>query len=210
MTKAIERRQHRPEPKQVRARERQAKILRAAGGLLQTGSISDVTTTTIALKASVPVGSVYRYFGDRNDILELLYQQAFESVEKSLMKSHARISTDNTTDPIRHILGSFWQIAKAHPTFVKLTRWANSHYSLWDVTPGGDSNLATLIEETLDYSGARIPAHRKTAASKIMVTTTSVLVDLIVEEDNNDTANALLDELAVLLEAYVATFDQTD
>lgn len=210
MTKAIERKQRRPAPKQVRARERQTKILRAANGLLQTGSVSDVTTTTVALKAAVPVGSVYRYFGDRNDILELLYQQAYDSVEKSLMKSHAQISAENTTDPIRCILGSFWQTAKTHPTFVKLTRWANSHYSLWDVMPGGDSNLAALIEKTLDYSGVRIPAHRKMAANKIMVTATSVLVDLIVEEDDSDTANALLDELAVLLGAYVATFDQTD
>ena len=207
MSKAIKRREVKPAPKQERARKRQSAILAAAEALLLDGSPTDVSTTAIALKAGIPVGSIYRYFEDKEDILEQLYHTAYNEVETTLVDQKSSLVTgSNFGDEIHQLLNAFWQAARAHPTFIPLTRWANSHYSLWDVTPGQNSSLAKLIEGTLLDAGVEIPDTRKKSAQKTLVTTVSVLTDVIIEEDDAVTAKAQIDELAVLLEAYIGTF----
>lgn len=207
MSKAIKRREVKPAPKQERARKRQSAILAAAETLLVEGSPTDISTTSVALKAGIPVGSIYRYFEDKEDILEQLYHTAYNDVEASLVKMQATLSTGSDVGQAVHrLLDIFWQAARAHPTFVPLTRWANSHYSLWDVTPGQNSSLAQLIENTLLDAGVEIPDTRKTSAQKTLVTTVSVLADVIIEEDDADRAKAQIEELAILLEAYIGTF----
>lgn len=207
MNQAVRRKDSKPAPKQARAKERRAAILASARALLSEGTLNALTTTRIAAKASIPVGSVYRYFDDKSDILDCLYREAYAEIETAVVASQANIASDlNAPEVIRHMLGGFWRSAREHPTFIMLTRWANSHYSLWDVTPGRASSLFSLVEETLEKSGVILPTERKAAATRTMVTTISVLADLSIEEDDAIKAKALIDELATLLEAYVGTF----
>lgn len=207
MSKAIKRREVKPAPKQERARKRQSAILAAAEVLLTEGSPTDISTTAIAMKAGIPVGSIYRYFEDKEDILEQLYHTAYNDVEAAVVDQKTGFSSGTDFgQAIHQLLNTFWQTARTHPTFVPLTRWANSHYSLWDVTPGQNSSLAQLIENTLLDAGVEIPDTRKTSAQKTLVTTVSVLVDVIIEEDDADRAKAQIKELAILLEAYIGTF----
>ncbi len=207
MSKAIKRNGVKPAPKQERARKRQSAILAAAEALLISGSTSDISTTSVALKAGIPVGSIYRYFDDKEDILEQLYQTAYDEVEHELTQKQALVAeTASVGDAIRKMLDAFWTISRARPTYVALTRWANSHYSLWDVTPGQNSSLAELIETTLLDAGVEIPDNRKNPAKKSLVTIVSVLVDMIIEEDDATRAKAQIEELATLLEAYIGTF----
>lgn len=209
MSIALKRPEPRAVPKQVRAQERRSAILLAANSFVMEGLVEDVTTTNIAQRANIPVGSVYRYFDDRTHILDELYRSAFAEIESDLERAQANSETGwPIGKTIHHLLSHFWKTARAHPTFRVLTRWANQQYSLWDVTPGPNSNLATLIQQTLASSGIRIHPARQYAASKTLVTTASVLVDMSIEESNEEKAEALIKELAVLLEAYVNTLDK--
>lgn len=61
----------RTEPKQTRARVRVGSILAVTEDMLADGE--KVTTSSIAQKAGIPVGSVYRYFPDLNAIYRRLY-----------------------------------------------------------------------------------------------------------------------------------------
>ena len=171
------------------------------------GRVDHVTTTNIAQRASIPVGSVYRYFEDRTHILDQLYRTAYTDVENSMIEAQAAIDKEwpiNKT--IQYLLRHFWLQARAHPSFRVLTRWANQHYSMWDVMPGTSSNLTGMIKNALRTAGVNIDAEREPAATKTMVTAVSVLIDMLLEEDNEQTAAALMKELAVLLEAYIGTF----
>ena len=69
----------RTQPKQSRARERVATILTAAEEMLASGE--KVTTSSIAKKAGIPVGSVYRYFPDINAI----YSQLFTAINGKML-----------------------------------------------------------------------------------------------------------------------------
>lgn len=204
MSKAIKRRDVRPVPKQARAREKQTAILRAAEALVLAGDLENVTTTAIAVKASIPVGSIYRYFEDKDDILEQLYRQAYDDVEQIAVETQRKLDVGATFEmAIRPLLASFWRTARDHPTFVPLTRWANRHFSLWDVTPGPASSLTVLVEGLLQKTGIHLSRDRQDAIMKTLVTSTSVLIDQALEEDDETEARRLLDQLGVLLISYV-------
>ncbi|WP_415234829.1 TetR/AcrR family transcriptional regulator [Sneathiella sp.] len=65
-------------PLQSRSKERVEKIISCAETLLKTTELSKVTTSRIAEEAAVPVGSIYQYFKDRDEILLALGEQILE------------------------------------------------------------------------------------------------------------------------------------
>lgn len=207
MNYAVKRPETKAEPTQARAQARRKSILDAAYSFALEGNVENITTTSIARRAGIPVGSIYRYFDDRTHIIDQLYKAAYADVENNLIKAQENISTDWSIGKIIHyLLECFWQQARMHPTFRTLTRWANKHYSVWDVTPGTNGNLANMIEQALNLANVTINESRQAPATKTLVTTASILVDMAIEEDNEDCAAALINELAILLEAYVNTF----
>ena len=204
MTEALKRPVAKPAPMQARARAKRAAILEVANGFVLEGRIDEVTTTSIARQAGIPVGTVYRYFDDRIDILDQLYRTAYGEIETDMATAQQSVPADMpVSDAIRFLLNAFTLAARAHPSFRTLTRWANQHYSLWDVTPGTGSSLSALIEKTLADAGVVFEEHRREAATKTVVTVVSVLIDLSLEEEDTSKAQALIDELAILLDGYL-------
>ena len=192
-------------PKQARAKARVEAILNATHELLKDGQPEDISTTAIAKAAEIPVGSVYQYFEDKNDILQQLYSAAYDEVNSEVVNSLGAVDPSEGFVAInRSQLQCFWSAARAHPTFRALTRWANHEYSFAEVTPSAESGLGELVEETLKVSGVEIEPARREAVLKTTVTLVSVLVDTAIEEDDETKAQALIDELAILLSRYLA------
>ena len=69
----------RREPVQVRSRQRIETILDVAGALVDEVGANDVTTTLVAERAGISVGSIYTYFDDRAAIFNAI-------VERSILK----------------------------------------------------------------------------------------------------------------------------
>ncbi|HEX6291389.1 MAG TPA: TetR/AcrR family transcriptional regulator [Herpetosiphonaceae bacterium] len=71
------------QPKQARSRQTVTRILDAAAELFTTQGYDNTTTSDIANRAGKPVGSVYTYFKDKQQILlalwDKLYQQETEA-----------------------------------------------------------------------------------------------------------------------------------
>jgi len=191
-------------PKQARAKARIRIILNATDTLLKESSLENITTTAIARSAGIPVGSVYQYFEDKNDILQQLYRAAYKDVEEQVKAAQAGLAPNLSFAEInRQLLQCFWQTARSHPTFRVLTRWANREYSFIEVTPDAESGLADLITETFKVSGVEVEPSRKDAVLTTTVTLVSVLVDAAIEEENEHKAEALIHELATVLSSYL-------
>lgn len=201
---AVAKPEPKPEPTQARARARKEAILAAANSFVVNGQIESITTTALAARAGIPVGSIYRYFDGKVDILDQLYRTAYGDIESGMAHAQRATPADMPmADAIRYLLNTFVKAARSHPSFRALTLWANKHYSLWDVTPGDSSGLATLVEKTLADGGVKFPPERHAAASKTVVTVVSILVDQSLEEEDEDKAQALINELGYLLNQYL-------
>lgn len=191
-------------PTQARAIERRDKILSAAETLLLEGGPQAVTTTSIAQAAEIPVGSIYQYFEDKDDVISTLYDAAYAEVESEVIAVMADIEHGlGFKETHEQLVRAFWQAARAHRTFRPLTRWANSQRSLWDATPGPESSLGQMVIKTLEIAGATLPDNRREAMLRTIVTTLSVLIDQAIEEDDEDIAETLILEMARMLSLYI-------
>lgn len=191
-------------PKQARAKARVEKILSCTETLLRESGVAAVSTTSIAQAANIPVGSIYQYFDGKEDILMQLYDAAYNDIEAVMSNELSGARSASFDQLIHSMLHAFWTAAKAHPTFRPLTRWANSSRSLWETTPTADSSLGELIKNTLLLAGIRIPPEREDVVLTTTVTLVSILVDLAIEEQSEEKAAAIMDELVILLVKYLA------
>ena len=65
-------------PVQARSADRVARMLDAAAELLDEVGPEALTTSAIAVRAGVSVGSLYQYFPDKHAVVEALSRRAFE------------------------------------------------------------------------------------------------------------------------------------
>ncbi|MFJ8635318.1 TetR family transcriptional regulator [Streptomyces sp. NPDC093568] len=65
-------------PVQRRSAERLTRILDACAGLLDEVGYDDLSTRAVAQRAGVPIGSVYRFFGNKRQMADALAQRNLE------------------------------------------------------------------------------------------------------------------------------------
>ncbi|OIK03836.1 TetR/AcrR family transcriptional regulator [Streptomyces monashensis] len=65
-------------PVQRRSAERLTRILDACAELLDEVGYDDLSTRAVALRAGVPIGSVYRFFGNKRQMADALAQRNLE------------------------------------------------------------------------------------------------------------------------------------
>lgn len=109
----------RVKPRQTRAQKRIDDILAATENILENGG--EVTTSTVAKTASIPVGSIYRYFPNVFGI----YRNLFEKLNGELLTRIEKIITeaDETThwrEAFQDITAAFMDIYTAHPAYGEL------------------------------------------------------------------------------------------
>ncbi len=193
-------------PKQVRAIERVEKILSISKTIVETEGVDALTTTKLSATAGIPVGSIYQYFDCREDILEFLYANAYnevlDKVQSALEKTDIKPDFQSLNN---EIITVFWTTAKTHKSFNQLTRWANSLSTIWESTTHNNSQIPLMVEQVLDRSNMLPNQMRKQAVITTLSTVISVLIDQAIE--NEAEAESLIDELRILLEAYVGTLN---
>lgn len=74
--------QQRKRPQQERARQTRALILEAAARLFGARGIANTSTNRIAAEAGMSIGTLYRYFTDRNEIVKELTESLFVQAEE--------------------------------------------------------------------------------------------------------------------------------
>jgi AcrR family transcriptional regulator len=91
-------------PVQERSQHTVQRVLDAAGSLLEQMPLEDVTTTRIATEAGLSIGALYRFFPDKQTIIDAIavrhVEQFRASLEESVMKVLDReLANLETFDP---------------------------------------------------------------------------------------------------------------
>lgn len=109
----------RRQPVQRRSRERVDAILGATTALLAEVDGSDITTTLIAERAGVPVGSLYEYFVDREAVVDAVAARMLDRHDERLMAALAEpfASVEELVDGVFAAYADFY---RDEPAFVAL------------------------------------------------------------------------------------------
>src|SRR5215472_18436258 len=105
---------NRSEPQQPRSRDKLDRILAAAADLLAELPYQEVSTRLIAERAGVSVGSLYRYFQDRDSIARALLAGWLEDLMNTFRQSDPPSQADSF---IEQLLDTYAEVFRRIPGF---------------------------------------------------------------------------------------------
>jgi AcrR family transcriptional regulator len=189
-------------PIQDRSRRRLNSVLEAADELLAEEGARSFTTTRIARAAGIPVGSVYRYFPDKEaivDALALSYWSDFEDLVAGVAEADERAPL---ADPGGLVLDTLAAGFRARPGFLALWYGGLRSERVRDLTRPTREAIARSIERILAiHWPAASTADRTRAARMVVITGDGLLREAFRINPNGDPG--LLEESKIMLDAYI-------
>jgi AcrR family transcriptional regulator len=107
-------------PVQRRSRERVERILRAAEQLVVSRGVEALSTREVALRADVPVATLYQYFADRDAIISALIQRHVESMDKRIAAALGSLETYSVRSVVETTVGAYRAAYRERPSYVVL------------------------------------------------------------------------------------------
>jgi AcrR family transcriptional regulator len=190
-------------PVQARSRERLRRVLDAADEVLARDGAQGFTTTRVAAQAGVPIGSVYRFFPDKEAIVEALavrYWSDFEDLVAGVAETDAAQPLE---DPVGEVLDVLVAGFRARPGFLGLWYGGLRTERVRDATRPTRDAIARSIERIL---ARRWPAATRRARGRVAEMAVLAGDGLLREAFRRDRQGdpAVLAESKVMLRAYIA------
>ena len=190
-------------PSQTRSRERLRLVLDAGDHLLATEGPDAFTTNRIAAAAGIPVGSVYRYFPDKQAIAEALalrYWSDFEDLVQAAAETDER---EPLSDPGSVVLDTLAAGFRSRPGFLALWYGGFRTQRVRDATRPTRSAIARSIERILATHWPQANRQgRATVAQMVVIAGDGLLREAFRRDPAGD--EALLSEAKLMLNAYIS------
>lgn len=112
-------------PVQLRSQQTVQRVLDAASSLLEHIPLEDITTTRIAAEAELSIGALYRFFPDKQTIIDAIavrhVEQFKAQLESSVMKvierEFANLATFNPAMVLDSVVDAYIVYLDEHPDF---------------------------------------------------------------------------------------------
>lgn len=187
------------EPRQRRAIETREGVLAAVERIVAGEGADAVTTTRVAAESGVAVGTIYRYFEDREAMLLAAYDATVQRVIGICHRALEELPADAHVEAAaRNLLGIYLAAAEAIPSHAGLLA---AMRRLRPVEAGQSANEDRVVNELVAPFLARFaPASaHDPVRMHLMSTVIGTLVDLYLVTEHADDRAMLREEL----EAYV-------
>ena len=187
-------------PVQARSRERLQRVLDAAERVLADEGAAALTTTRIAAVAGVPVASVYRFFPDKEAIVEALalgYWREFGDAVEALATERRALS-----DPVGEIVDALAASFRSKPGFTALWFGGLRTERLRDATRPSRSRFALYAEHMLEVAYPEVDADLRRATARMLVLAGDALLREAFRLDPGGDPE-LLEETKFALNAYL-------
>ncbi|MCP2275483.1 TetR/AcrR family transcriptional regulator [Nocardia amikacinitolerans] len=106
-------------PKQSRARESRERILTAAAQLFAERGIAETSTNRIAAHAGMSIGSLYRYFTDKDEIIGVLRDRLLAELEERFAETVLAGMTLSTRESVAASLHAIVDVVSARQGLVR-------------------------------------------------------------------------------------------
>ena len=125
----------RRQPVQERSRQTVARILDAAEALIDEGGVEAVTTRAVADRAGVTYPSLYRFFADREEILDQLVTHHLAALDAQAVAAERTWQITSVRDVIDRELDLHVAYFKEHPSAARLWLSGRSSPAVVDASP---------------------------------------------------------------------------
>jgi len=189
-------------PIQARSRERLRRVLDAADEVLAAEGAAAFTTTLVATHAGVPIGSVYRFFPDKEAIVEALAVRYWSDLEDLVAGVADADEATPIEDPVAAVLDVLTAGFRARPGFLALWYGGLRSERVRDATRPTRTAIARSIERILahHWPGAKRRT-RARVAEMVVLTGDGLLREAFRRDRRGD--RAVLAETKLMLRAYI-------
>ncbi|MEM6273971.1 MAG: TetR/AcrR family transcriptional regulator [Myxococcota bacterium] len=195
------------EPIQQRAKETVARILSATEQILIRDGLNALNTNAIASAAGLTPPSVYRYFVNKEAIIEELAARYYAAEESWTMQIEILAhGTDALSSLVGRIVEHYVESALAYPAIAALRTAIRAHPALRSLDQESRRRSARALSNALRARGLKTLAARTKTISAVVVSTICGLIDQIVLLPPT-AQRRWIDETKTLVQAYVATLE---
>jgi len=178
-------------------------ILRAAGELLDDSSYDALGTTEIARQAGVSTATLYRYFEDKQQILQQLLEGLHEEHRTAARAIFRRLEQERDwRAPIERLIRQTYELRLSQPggRIARRTLHASAALRAWDREQ--EMSLARGLGQSLRK---RSPDLSSDCAQRIALTTLGAVMALLdMACSDSRRARKLVDEAVMLAQRYLA------
>lgn len=188
-------------PVQQRSADRLARILDACAGLLEETGYERLSTRDVALRAEVPIGSVYRFFSNKRALVEALALRNLDLYAERITDRLGPLPADDWRGAIDAVLDEYLAMKRTVPGFALVDFGPPSPAE--DAADDANRRLAGRLTELLAGHLGRHPGPELLRAILVSVEAADALLQLAFRTDPAGDP-AIVAETRTLVRAYLA------
>ncbi|MDG9713715.1 TetR/AcrR family transcriptional regulator [Streptomyces sp. DH10] len=188
-------------PVQRRSAERLTRILDACAGLLDEVGYDALSTRAVAQRAGVPIGSVYRFFGNKRQMVDALAQRNLEHFSERVVQRLREAGDGGWREAMDAVLDEYLEMKRTAPGFSLVDFGNQIPVGARQAEP--NHRVADRLTELLSGFLGREPDEELRRVFLIAVETADTLVHLAfrVAPDGDE---KIIEEMREMLRAYLA------
>lgn len=188
-------------PVQRRSAERLTRILDACADLLDEVGYDDLSTRAVAQRAAVPIGSVYRFFGNKREMVDALAQRNLERYSERVTRRLREAGDGGWREAMDAVLDEYLEMKRTAPGFSLVDFGNQIPVGARHAEP--NHRVADRLTELLSGSLDREPDEELRRVFLVAVETADTLVHLafrVAPEGDQQ----IIEEMREMLRAYLA------
>ncbi|MFH7596095.1 TetR/AcrR family transcriptional regulator [Streptomyces racemochromogenes] len=189
-------------PVQQRSADRLARILDACAELLDETGYENLSTRAVAVRAGVPIGSVYRFFGNKRAMAAALAQRNLDRYAEGVHARLAALPATHWRPVVDAVLDEYLAMKRTVPGFALVDFGVPAPPA---EGPAADPNhqVADRLTELLCAHLGLTPDPALARAVLVAVEATDALVQLAFRADPAGDPG-IIDETRAMMHAYLA------
>jgi AcrR family transcriptional regulator len=198
-------------PQQVRSQRRVSLILDTAADLFAEVGYEPATTNSIAERAGISIGSLYRYFSDKDAILRALTERHREQVRGifdnvfsgDLVYLPLDVLLDRLIDP-------FVELHTACPAYKQILLGSDVSADMAAANEESDQEIVRRMAEVLQLTAPGMDAERAHLVATVCKAQVKALLSLVGSSDDREFQSQVTAEVKRMLLGYLAPFFSED
>lgn len=186
---------------QRRSAERLARILDACAELLDETGYEELSTRAVAVRAGVPIGSVYRFFGNKRALADALAERNLDRYTDRIAVRLAGLAGGDWRGLLDVVLGEYVAMKRTVPGF-SLIDFGNQ-IPVGSPAAGANHQVADRLVGLLAAQVGREPDEVLRRAALVAVEAADALLQLAFRVDPSGD-EAIVGETRELLRSYLA------